>query len=202
MVAPYLLENFDAELIDSYLGYLRPDNVLVTVAGPEIEGDQTEKWFNVAYSLTTGIERTDAAATALKLPTPNPFLPEDLTLIEAGNNVPQPMANTGPMAFYLASDTEFGVPRAMLHVSLRRPNGLISVSDVVRARLYRNLVEDDPQCLVLPRPSGRRKLRHLDPRPRLPNQPRRLPGQTKRTLTSGLRQTDEPFDHTPIGLMF
>lgn len=150
LVAPYLLENFDAELIDSYLGYLRPDNVLVTVAGPEIEGDQTEKWFNVAYSLTTGIERTDAAATALKLPTPNPFLPEDLTLIEAGNNVPQPMANTGPMAFYLASDTEFGVPRAMLHVSLRRPNGLISVSDVVRARLYRNLVEDDLNALSYP----------------------------------------------------
>ena len=67
LIAPYLLENFDADLIDDYLGYLRPDNVLVTVAGPEVEGDKTEQWFNVAYSMEQGhraprrgIQRPDA----------------------------------------------------------------------------------------------------------------------------------------------
>ena len=150
LVAPYLLENFDAELIDNYLGYLRPDNVLVTVAGPEVEGDKTEQWFNVAYSLENGIARNETIARTLTLPAPNPFLPEDLTLIESANSAPEALPDTGPMAFYLAADTEFGVPRATLHVSLRRPNGLISVSDTVRARLYRNLVEDDLNALSYP----------------------------------------------------
>ena len=150
LVAPYLLENFDAELIDNYLSYLRPDNVLVTVAGPEVEGDKTEQWFDVAYALDSGIERRDAESGALTLPAPNPFLPEDLTLIESADNAPEALPSTGPMAFYLAADTEFGVPRAMLHVSLRRPDGLISVADSVRARLYRNLVEDDLNALSYP----------------------------------------------------
>lgn len=150
LVAPYLLEDFDPKVIATYLSYLTEDNVLVTVAGPDIKGDTVEPWFDVAYELTPGVTRGEADGKPLALPAPNPFLPEDLELVSTETTQPTLLQSEDGINLYLATDTEFGVPRAMMHLSLRSTGGLISAEDRVRGMLYRNLVEDDLTALAYP----------------------------------------------------
>ena len=54
------------------------------------------------------------------------------------------------LTFLLATDTEFSVPRAVTHVSIRSDRGLISLKDVVASDLYAYLVEDDLNTLGYP----------------------------------------------------
>jgi secreted Zn-dependent insulinase-like peptidase len=150
LVAPYLLERFDPKLIADYLAYLTPDNVLVTVAGPDIKGDAIEPWFEVPYALSPGIDRDAQSADGLALPLPNPFMPEDLDLVATPSGMPAAQATPEGIRLYLATDTAFNVPRAVMHFSVRNPSGLISAADRVRGLLYSNLVEDNLTALSYP----------------------------------------------------
>lgn len=150
LIAPYLLKDFDPALIESFLGFLTPDNVLTTIAGPDIQGASREPWFDVAYTLTSGISRSDHSANGLRLPDPNPFLPENLDLITASTAAPQLIAEEQGIDLYLAQDREFGIPRAITQVSLRGKTGIISLADTTRASLYADLVEDDLNALAYP----------------------------------------------------
>ena len=161
LIAPYLMKEFDGELIGDFLSYLNKDNVLVTIAGPDYEGSKTEEWFGVSYDLAGGaIELGKVSNMGLSLPAVNPFLPETLTLIEADGiegdglggdrGLPQLVDNNQKAEVYLDSDVEFGVPRAVTHVSIRNEGGLVDLEDVVRSQLYSALVQDDLNALAYP----------------------------------------------------
>jgi secreted Zn-dependent insulinase-like peptidase len=151
LIAPYLMEEFDAGLIRDYLALLTPDNVQVTISSPGYKGEMTEKWFNVSYDLAHGgVEIASVEASALALPAPNPFLPESLELVDGDDEKPLPVIKLPEADIYLDSDVEFGVPRAVTHVSLRNEGGLIALEDVAAARLYTALVQDDLNALAYP----------------------------------------------------
>lgn len=151
LVAPYLMEEFDPSLINEFLASLVPGNVLVTIAGPGYVGQQSEEWFGVSYDLVTGpIAIASVEASMLALPGPNPFLPESLSLLAADDAIPRPVIKQPEAEIYVDTDLEFGVPRAVTHVSLRNPGGLMSAADSVRGWLYAMLVEDDLNSLAYP----------------------------------------------------
>jgi len=151
LVAPYLMEEFDAELIGEYLSELRADNVMVTVSSPGYEGSETESWFDVRYDLERGpIALTTVDMNGLRLPDPNPFLPESLTLTEADDDKPLPVVQGEAAEIYVDTDLEFRVPRAVTHVSLRNPGGLMSLEDSTTAAVYTMLVQDDLNALAYP----------------------------------------------------
>jgi secreted Zn-dependent insulinase-like peptidase len=52
--APYMMEQFDPARIQELLGYLTPDNLLLTVTLPDAETDRTEPWFQVPYTIVQG----------------------------------------------------------------------------------------------------------------------------------------------------
>lgn len=151
LVAPYLMEEFDGPLIASFMEYLTPDNVMVTIARPGYEGQSTEKWFGVSYDLKLGpIQMAAAETDALSLPPKNPFLPSDLDLIADDDEQPLAVRDSDEAIVYLDIDTEFGTPRAVMHVSLQNEDGLISGRDAARAQLYAKLVRDDLNALAYP----------------------------------------------------
>ncbi|MEK9528624.1 MAG: insulinase family protein, partial [Gammaproteobacteria bacterium] len=152
-VAPYLMTAFDASLIDSYLSALRTDNVMITIADPSYEGPSIEPWFEVPYGIEQGIGRAPAAQSikgGLTIPAPNPFLPSDLALKPGNDAQPRVVTDEEDLTLLLATDTEFGVPRAVTHVSIRSDRGLISLKDVVASNLYAYLVKDDLNTLGYP----------------------------------------------------
>ena len=152
-VAPYLMTRFDSELISEYLNRLQADQVMVTIADPAFEGSRSEPWFDVSYDINPGIDRKAADADlkkGLQLPDANPFLPKDLALKAGDDVIPRSVVEREGLSLLLATDTSFGVPRAVTHISLRTGRGLIDLSDVVAARLYAALVQDALNTLAYP----------------------------------------------------
>jgi len=143
LIAPYLMEEFDPTLIDSYVDYLTPDNVIVTVSGPDVRTDQVERWFEVPYSLER--ERLSTAGPMLAdmhLPAPNPFLPEHLGLLQGDEKGPMLAVDRPGLELWLDVDVEFSVPRANQYFTLGIAGGVTTPEDLVRARLYERLVTD------------------------------------------------------------
>ena len=161
LIAPYLMEAYDPALMQEFMGYLREDNAALVVAGPEVQGQQEEKWFSVPYTLEPGLlpgeagagtesaetggapEKMEADPAQLALPEPNPYLPQNLALLAADPEPPLLALADETLKIYLDTDTEFGAPRGILRVSLRNPGGLVALDDQVRAALYRALALDD-----------------------------------------------------------
>jgi len=156
LVANYLMQDFDAALIGSYLDALTPGNMITELTSPDMETDQVENWFKVPYSLEKALPNSadtghDAAFFGLALPERNVFLPDELALINATTPQPQKMevSSTGMSAWY-APDTEFRVPRANINIAIDTQNGNLSAADMVRARLHARLVNDRLNTLSYP----------------------------------------------------
>lgn len=143
LVANYLWEGIEPDLINHYLSFLNKDNMLVEVSGPDLQTDAVERWFDVPYRLE---RRADVVAVPdralMHLPEANPFLPEDLTLLEDDGQGPS-LAIAQPGAqLWLDLDTEFRVPRANQYFTLGVEGGLSTARDLVLAELYQRLVGD------------------------------------------------------------
>ncbi|MBO6563700.1 MAG: insulinase family protein [Pseudomonadales bacterium] len=151
LVAPFLMEEFDARLIRDYINRLRKDNVLVTVSKPGYEGSQTEPWFGVSYDLIPGaVEISEVDSRALHLPDRNPFLPESLELLDDNPAKPAIALKEPGLEIYLDTDMEFRVPRAVIHLGLRNDKGFSDIRDRANAYLYTLLVQDDLNALAYP----------------------------------------------------
>lgn len=123
--AGHAMKDFDAELIGRFLAELRPQNALVTLVAPEVEGDREEPHFGVRYRLRplagTTLERwrQPGEHPQLALPAPNPFVPERLDLIGRQDDLPRAVATDTPMQIWHQADPSFGAPRATLRIDLR-----------------------------------------------------------------------------------
>ncbi len=148
LVAPYLMEQFDADTILEFLDYINPDNVLVEVAAPDIQGALTEPWFDVPYNLQREpiarkpVADLDQAVARLALPERNPYLPDDLALKKADLQTIDRFIQAPGLELWLDEDVSFGSPRANLFIELAVAQGLVSPNDRAMAQLYRLLIED------------------------------------------------------------
>ena len=67
----HLVEGFDEALIHSFLGFLTPENALVSISGPDIDGDEIEPIFGTAWRSGPAMLPRHVDAR-LELPEPNP----------------------------------------------------------------------------------------------------------------------------------
>ncbi len=150
LVAPYLMPDFDADAIAGFMDALRPNNVLVTVSGPDVETSAEEPWFKVPYTLErAALERT-ADTAALALPERNPFIPNRLDLVTDAPQGPTLTSRAPGLELWVDEDTAFGTPRANLRLSLGLRDGIASAEDRALAMLHVALVEDGLGAEVYP----------------------------------------------------
>ena len=146
--APYLMRSFDAPLISDYLSYLRRDNVLVEVSGPDVDTDRVEPWFDVPFKLADAPalagsnEAEHTWAQELALPQANPFLPEGLVLLAGDSALPSVVIDEPGLTVWLDTDTHFKAPRAQLMLKVAVDGGLKGPRDVVLAAMYQRLLQD------------------------------------------------------------
>lgn len=156
LVAPYLMEQFDAPTIMQFLTYINPDNVLMQVAAPDIQGALEEPWFKVPYNLVrepikrTPVDNVEAAIAQLTLPQQNPYLPNDLALKPADAQGIERVIDEPGLELWADRDVSFGSPRANLFIELAVEEGLITPTDRAMAQLYRLLVEDGLSEITYP----------------------------------------------------
>lgn len=156
VIAPWLYETYEPSVYRELLTHLRPDNVLVSLMAPR---EQTDEWSTTPYYETpyrlSQLESEQLAesgelADSLELPDPNPFIPEDLSLVE-GDDMPHPKAmGEDPLELWFARDTRFEAPRANVYLSLRSPAATGSARDVVLTRLLAETVRDELNALAYP----------------------------------------------------
>ena len=148
--APYLMESFDESVIHRYLDHLVPDNSLVSLSGPDVEGDRTEPVFGVPWRTGPGM-RPRSVDVQLVVPEPNPYLPEDLNLVTPPESpvIPVVLATDTSVETWHAPDTEFGTPRARVYLTLR-PAEPFGPDDVVLATLHAELAEDAMNARAYP----------------------------------------------------
>lgn len=148
---PYLMDDYDAELLGDLLTHLRADRALVTLTHPGVETDRVSDFYQVPWAL----EQVKAERLArwqapldpelLALPEANPFIPEDLSLVslpEEVSRVPTLRLDSPRQRIWFAQDAEFRLPRGALYVNFRSPAVDGSVDQDALALLYVDLLKD------------------------------------------------------------
>ena len=136
----YRLDAFDEPLIREFLEYLKPNNALVSISGPDVDGDRTDPVFGTAWRLGPPFLPRQVDAP-LQLPEPNRYLPENLDLaLEPGIPArPEKLATGTAVETWHAPDTEFRTPTARVDLQLRAAEPF-TADDVVLATLHAKLV--------------------------------------------------------------
>ena len=176
LAAPYRFDRADPALEKRFLSALTPDRALVTVVAKGVATDSVSPYFEAPYRMTPIPPETVArwrnpapagpGTPALALPEPNPFVPGELSLIEADADADEGAgagakagestdADAGPAPshpvrvverpgfdLWHLPDVEFGQPRANFRFTLRSPVANDSPRHAVLGSLHARVVED------------------------------------------------------------
>ena len=128
--APWLMERYAPDQYNEILDRLTPDNVMAYLLAPQpkLTSPNLTQWYDTPWQiepLNTEYLQTkapEALAKALRLPLPNPFVPEDLAMVSGKTmNKPELLGNQDGMAIWFARDTRFNTPKANIFFNLRTP---------------------------------------------------------------------------------
>jgi len=123
--APYVVNDFDSEIIKQIAAQLKPSNMLIFVSAPNIEVDSTSQFYQTPY-LSVPLDNKSIDRLALSKPSldvsladKNPFIPESLELIVTPpSSTPRLYKEESGLRVWYLPNTEFGVPKAEIIISL------------------------------------------------------------------------------------
>lgn len=146
--APFVASQFDSNIIKAVASQLTLDNMLMFVIAPEAQVGNYSRYYQAPYLAETlesnSINRiaTGKPIFELTLASPNPYIPEDLALIEAPSfTKPVLYENKAKLRVWHLQNTQFGTPKAQIVVLLNShlTQGLNGLSS---ARLYAAYISD------------------------------------------------------------
>ncbi len=153
----YLYSRFDPELINNYLSYLRPDNLLLTLTAADLVTDQREPRYQADFKLEPlpkALQQTLAQAElnpALTIPAPNPFIPQDLSLQpKAGMTKPELLIEHSGYKLWYQQDDQFRVPKADFFFSFRSPIANDTPQHHLMGALLVRLINDQLNSFLYP----------------------------------------------------
>ena len=143
--APYTMTEFDAPLIHQYLNALTARNMLVMLVSKEQPVNLMTEHFSAPYSAVSftdeQLKRWSSISPSqhLKLPAPNPFIPQDTQLLEQPLQQPQKptqRVSASGISWWHSIDTSFNTPKADFYFTLRSPLANTTASNTVLTELY------------------------------------------------------------------
>ncbi len=156
---PYMMTRFDADMINELLEQLVPANALVVLSDKGVETDRVSGFYQVPYSRQT-VAGTRLAAWsgragegALHLPAPNPFIAEDVSLVQiTGDNPPTPAValRLERQTIWFRQADEFRLPKGATYVNFRSPDVGQNAEQNAAALLYTALLKDELNELTYP----------------------------------------------------
>lgn len=160
LISGGLLRRFDPELIKKALSYLRADNFRLVVVSQDFPGewDQKEKWYGTEYKVEkipqdflSGLEKALQSSDATRvsnvhIPHKNEFVPTRLTVekkeVEEPAKTPKLIRHDDRVRLWYKKDDRFWVPKGTIHVTLRNPLVWATPANLIKTRLYCELVRD------------------------------------------------------------
>ncbi len=148
--ANYRFEQFDAQQIEHFLSYIRPDNMLLTLSAPDIKTDQVEAHYQTPYQLRpvsqTEIETyaEPGIAAELSIRPINPYVATDLSLkpTALASSQPERILSEPNLDLWYQLDADFRLPKANLYFSVKSPVANASVENWLKTTLYTELLSD------------------------------------------------------------
>lgn len=136
---PYLWVQPDPAAVQKVLGFLRPDNLLVTLTAKGLPTDRTEPFFGTRYSHVVDPGPAYAAllsppaVAALQPPPPNPFVPDSTALRPLA---PARLIAEPALTLHHVQDTEFQRPLVAHVMAFRLPRDLATLRTAALLQLY------------------------------------------------------------------
>lgn len=148
--APYQFEHFDKALIQDYLSYIRPDNVLITLKAREIDTDRQDRWYKTDY-LQQSVPQQTQHTLATYSPEPalfirgnNPFIATDLSIkpVVTAQSSPEVIVEQPGLTVWHHQDTSFNSPKSNLFFNIMSNKANHTAKDAVLTSLYTRMVKD------------------------------------------------------------
>ncbi|CAN6804035.1 unnamed protein product [Brassica oleracea] len=152
LVGSSLPSRFNPDFVQKVLNELSPSNVRIFWRSKKFEGqtDETEPWYNTAYSFENITEFTiqewvqSAPDVKLHLPVPNVFIPTDFSLKDVKDKdiFPVLLRKTSFSRMWYKPDTKFFIPKAYVKIDFNCPLSKTSPDAVVLSRIFVWLLVD------------------------------------------------------------
>jgi insulysin len=142
----FLSSGYEPKKIQEVANLLRPQNCLINLlAAPELTKvfpDRKEKWSGAEYAIRPIPEKwlADWSSAkpneAIRLPPPNPFIPQNLAIVGMGSSIPALIANNEWGQAYYVRSPEFHVPESIYDIHILSPAITPTARSSVLASLY------------------------------------------------------------------
>lgn len=152
VIAPFMMESYQPDTYRELLQLMTPERMQASLLAPFDDDDSWQKteWYDTPYHIASldpaSVIQRDNLETLqaqLSLPAPNPFIPEDLSLVPGADMDHPQLLTESPLTLWYARDTRFDAPRATVLLSLRSPVAKESPKADVLTRLMLESVEDE-----------------------------------------------------------
>lgn len=155
---PYVSDHFSIKQVDSILDDLSVANMRQIVIAPGLKTDRVEPYYHTDYSITplapALVKRWQHAGMnrQLAIPAPNPFIPDDTTVISkpSGEKVPQLIIDKPDVQVWHKQDDEFNVPKADIDIGLTTKIASDTLTHRLESALFVSLVEDNLNAYTYP----------------------------------------------------
>ena len=144
-----VFEDFDPELINSFLGEIQPEKMRMIIATPDFDGDTREERYDVAYSVTPlsadKIEtwKENAFMNEVNIPVPNPYIAQDISLKDAKVITKPEIAVEQPgLQIWYVNENEFALPKSSFNARLYTKNAYDSAAYQVSINLHSRIISD------------------------------------------------------------
>jgi insulysin len=141
-----LSTQYDPNKIALVASTLTPQTCTISLMAPpeltKVTPNRREKWLGAEYAIRPIPAKWIAQWASAKpnenirLAGPNPFLPDNLTLVEEGSSIPTLIADSDLGTAYYVRSPEFGAPDSIYHIHILTPEIDPSAHSAVLTSLY------------------------------------------------------------------
>ena len=149
---PYIMDDYDPGRIAELLSYLTPENVYLQLVSQNNKVRRVSPWYEVKYDIEDIGEDVleywsdikNLEFEDLKLPPPNPYIPNRLTLQTIEHNALKPirLEMDGGLDSWHMADQEFLTPRASFYLTIKSPDANRSARHSVLTEILVRLIND------------------------------------------------------------
>ena len=149
---PYLMREFQPELMKKLLAQLTPDKVMVQVVSPKHKARKVSPYYGVKYAISSlpmdtvkrWREAENKKFVQLAMPEANPFIPQRLKLLSKLRNetIPVSIDREDGVELWYKPDQEFNTPRSSFYFSIKSPIANDSARNAVLTELAVRLLND------------------------------------------------------------
>lgn len=158
LLADYVLDDYQPQLVRSILDKLVLSNCLITVVGGEFEADKIAPHFNVPFKvseMTASLKKKLVHPDLLKdirLPQKNTLLPESISLhkIATESSVPEKIVDSDGVQLWYKPINTFLIPKSTANYNFQKIGVHDSAHSSVLLDLYVALLNDSLNELVYP----------------------------------------------------